>query len=228
MYADDTALITRSRWPEAVHRRLQQACYDLEQWASDWRIGFNAAKSQGMVITRKRLPNIPNVTLFGQPIQWTTKVKYLGVIIDQRLTWKEQVTQVHKKTSQRAGALYPLLNQHSSLSIESGLHLYRTSIRPNMDYACEVWGNAAPTHIKRLQSLQNKILRRVFHVPPDFPHLYLQEAAQEKDVLERFQQTARNFYARTRSSMNPLIRQLGQPNEPDDRYKRPVALLARI
>lgn len=227
IYADDTAIYTRSRWPQIMHRRLQDACVDIEEWSRKWRLRFNAQKSQAIVFTRRRLPQVPRLQLFGEDIEWKNSVTYLGVILDRQLTWREQITAVHRKVDQRLGALYPLLNQRSALSEENGLLIYRMYVRPVMDYGGAAWGNAATTHMKRLQSIQNKALRRVFHVHPQFPSRYLHEAAQEPRVIERLQAAAQKMYNKARVSENPLIRNLGVPNEETAKYKRPVALLQR-
>lgn len=94
-----------------------------------------------------------------------------------------------------------------------------------MDYACPVWGNAAGSYILRLQQVQNKALRRIFHVPQEFPAHYLHEAANEPYVIDRLRDIASHFYESTWASANPLVSQLGRPNDERDRYKRPVALV---
>lgn len=225
IYADDVALLNRHRNPIIIRRRLQAACHAVESWAAKWRIKFNAGKSQALLLTRRRRVNVGDVTLFGTPIPWTSHARYLGVTLDRQLTWKKHVDATWKRASAALGALYPLLNQQSTLSVECGLRIYRASIRSIIDYAAPVWGLAARSYLERLQRLQNKALRRVFHVPWNFPARYLHEAAGEPLVLERFKTYARKLYSKARSSDNVLIRRLGQPNDDRDRYKRPVALL---
>ena len=99
------------------------------------------------------------VTLFGEPIQWVETTRYLGVTLDERLTWSPHIDQVRKKTAQRMGMLGPLLNRKSDIYIRNGVLLYNQLIRPMMDYACLAWRSAARTHIRRLQMLQSKCLR---------------------------------------------------------------------
>jgi hypothetical protein len=65
------------------------------------------------------------------------------------------------------GALGPLLNRRSYLSIRNCvlLYVYKQVIRPMMDYACPVWRSAARPHIKKPQVLQSKCFRIATSAP---------------------------------------------------------------
>ncbi|PSN37478.1 hypothetical protein C0J52_27632, partial [Blattella germanica] len=67
------------------------------------------------------------------------------------------------QANRRFYKLYPLLN--SSLRSEYYLLIYRLCIRPILTYASPVWNNASNTSIKKLQTFQNKILRRAVNAP---------------------------------------------------------------
>jgi hypothetical protein len=112
------------------------------------------------VKTERRATQHRSLRLFGEPIQWVDTARYLGMTLYKRLTWSAHIIdQIRKKAAQRLGALGPLLNRRSSLSIRNGVLLYKQLIRPIMDYACPVWTSATRSHIKKLQLLQSKCLR---------------------------------------------------------------------
>jgi hypothetical protein len=114
---------------------------------------------------RRRIAQPRAVKLFGEPIQWVDDARYLGVILDKRLTWSKHIDQVRKKAVQRLGILGPLLNRRSGLSIRNGVLLYKQLIRPMMDYACPVWRFAPRSYIKKLQVVQSKCLRIATSAP---------------------------------------------------------------
>jgi hypothetical protein len=87
------------------------------------------------------------------------------VTLDKRFTWSTHIDQVRKKEAQRLGAPGSLLNRRNGLSIGNGVLLYKQLIRPMMDYACPVWGSAAPSHIKKLKALQYKYLQTATNAP---------------------------------------------------------------
>jgi hypothetical protein len=78
-----------------------------------------------MLFTRGRIQPPRPVALFGEPIVWVDRARYLEVTLDKRLTWATHIDQVRKKASQRLGVLGPLLNRRSGLSIRNADLLYR-------------------------------------------------------------------------------------------------------
>ena len=80
-------------------------------------------------------------------------------------TWSPHIDQVRKKTAQRMGMHFPLLNRKSDLSVRNGVLLYKQLIRPMLDYACPAWRSAARSPVRRLQVLQSKCLRLAAGAP---------------------------------------------------------------
>jgi hypothetical protein len=54
------------------------------------------------------------------------------VTLDTRLTWSTHIDQVRKKAAQWLGALGPLFNRRSGLSIRNGVLLHKQLVRPMM------------------------------------------------------------------------------------------------
>jgi hypothetical protein len=105
------------------------------------------------------------VQFLGQPIQWVQNARYLGVVLDTRLTWSAHVNQVRKRAAQILCVLGPLLKRRSGVTVRNGGLLYKQLIRPMMDYACPIWRSTASSHVKKLQVLQSKCLRIATNAP---------------------------------------------------------------
>jgi len=167
LYADDTAIIATSCKPTLLVSYLESYLNDLQRWLSEWRIAINVSKSTAIILARagRRFVQPRPVTIFGEPIEWVDRTRYLGVTLDTQLTWSPYIDQVRKRTSQRMGMLGPLLNRKSDLSVRKGVLLYKQLIRPMMDYACPAWRTAARSHVRRLQVLQSKCLRLATGAP---------------------------------------------------------------
>ena len=97
---------------------LESYLNDLQLWLSEGRIAINVSKSSAMIFAPAGPPYIhPRpVTLFGKPIQWVDTTRYLGVALDERLTWSPHIDQVRKKTAQWMGMLGLLLTKKGDLS----------------------------------------------------------------------------------------------------------------
>jgi len=89
LYADDTAIIATPRKPTLFVSYLESYLNDLQRWLSEWRIAINVSKSTAIIFARagRRFIQPRLVTLFGEPIEWVDRTRYLGVTLDTRLTW---------------------------------------------------------------------------------------------------------------------------------------------
>ena len=119
-------------------------------------------KTQAIFNTRRRKNEIPTqqLSVFNSNIKWETNVKYLGMHLDKRLTYQSHIEYIIEKVHKVTRILYPMINRKSSLKINNKLLLYKVVIRPIATYAVPVLRNIALiSHIKKLQIMQNKILK---------------------------------------------------------------------
>ena len=93
------------------------------------------------------------------------KVKYLGLVIDRHLTWKEHITSKRRTLNQRLRELYRLVCPRSPLSLHLKLLLYKTFLRPIWSYGIQLFGSAKSTNIKNIQVFQSKFLRLITGAP---------------------------------------------------------------
>ncbi|GFV37965.1 integrase catalytic domain-containing protein [Trichonephila clavipes] len=145
---------------------MQNYLDTLENWLTDWRIAINVEKSQAIVFRKWGVIDPQTeFTLFENNIQWTPVVRYLGLHIDSRLTFKKHTDYLSDKFWGRIALAISLIGRSSSLSLENKVILYKQTLRPILTYKSSVWAAAAPTHRKRIQVIQNKILRIITNAP---------------------------------------------------------------
>lgn len=168
MYADDTVLITQNWNLAQAITQLQSATNTINKWFKRWNISINQSKCTTKVFTLKRIHQLPEIIINDNNIQWNLNdqaVKYLGVHLDARLTWKYHILKKLNESHTRMVQLYPIINRKSSMKPECTMLIYKSLIRPLMTYACVIWGNTSISHINRIQVLQNKILRMAVDAP---------------------------------------------------------------
>lgn len=230
LYADDTALITQSRRGFLASNRLQAALDNLEEWYEKWRVKINVSKSNAVLFTKKiKKEHIrtTEVTLFEEVIPWQSEAKYLGVIMDRKLTWGSHVKAVQLKTKKRMGLLKPLIKRKSSLSIRNGLLLYKTLLLPIMSYACCAWGTTCNTNIQKLQTVQNVALRQITKSPWYVRNADIRRQTNIDLIKDRLRELATKFYQSLTKTKNPIILNLGNYDESErTKYVRPKAILA--
>jgi len=97
-YADDIYLLAVGKFPNTVSGLIQWALHTVELWCAGFGLSVNPDKTGLVAFTRKRkLTGFFEPHLFGKTLQCSMSVKYLGVILDSRLTWKEHVDAKVKK-----------------------------------------------------------------------------------------------------------------------------------
>lgn len=167
-FADDTALYTSSICPKEITHRLAHSFNTVNNYFKTWKIKINEQKSQAIFITRRRaaryLPQNDIQTSNGS-IAWTQEIKYLGLIIDKKLTFDKHCQHTNQKAQILIKIMYPLINRKSKLNTKNKLIIYTTIVRPLILYACEVWGTCADRNKQPLQITQNKILKMLLKLP---------------------------------------------------------------
>ena len=73
----------------------------------------------------------------------TNEIKYLGVIIDNKITWIPHITYVKNKVSYGIGIMY---NARKYLKRNTLINLYHSYIYPYLIYCIEAWGNTTHCH----------------------------------------------------------------------------------
>jgi hypothetical protein len=92
-------------------------------------------------------------------------VKYLGLHLDQRLTWRKQIKTKRHNLNPKLAGMYWLLGRRSKLSLENKLPLHKFVLKPVWAYGIQLWGCAKPSHTQIIQRLQSKILRSITNGP---------------------------------------------------------------
>lgn len=165
VYADDTAIATQSKSIQYTKNILQRHYQDIANWFLLWKIKVNIDKTQLICITRKRTKPRAPMTLNNTRIRWQRNIKYLGLHLDSGFTWQYHINTQRNKAIGAMVKLYPMLCRNSPLSIDNKLLIYKSYIRPILTYGASVWGNTSNTHLKKLQTVQNKILRLCINAP---------------------------------------------------------------
>ena len=168
----------------------------LAEWSGKWLMQFNVKKCDALNITRKRNPTLCQYHLFGENLNIVQQHDYLGVTISHNLNWNDHCTKVINKASRTLGLLRRTLSPCSSDVKDKS---YQTLMRPQIEYASEVWNPCTTTEINRLEQVQRNAARFVFsdyrreiHVSPlvnklNWDSLHVRRLIQQSCVFYRIQ-----------------------------------------
>ncbi len=166
-FADDTAIFTSSKYAKVIEVRLEIYLQQLFHYFKVWKIVVNAEKTEAIFFTLRKKLEIPKTPLRikNHKIIWKDSVKYLGLLLDKRLTFNKHVEYIINKVNIVVKCMYSLLHRKSALNIKNKLLLYKVGIRPILTYGAPVFSKAAKTHLQKIQITQNKILKMILNAP---------------------------------------------------------------
>ncbi|GBN31588.1 putative RNA-directed DNA polymerase from transposon X-element [Araneus ventricosus] len=209
LFADDTAILSTARNSTTILNDIQRHLNQLEEWLIKWKIKVNVEKSQAVFFSRKRnKPSAP--TLNNQIIQWQNQSKYLGIILDQRLTFRPHIEYIKNNYRAAKARLYPILNKDSKMSTKNKILVYKSIFRPLISYAVPIWGIAANTHISKLESLQNVTLRQISKMPWFVRNKNIRQDLKILTLLDFFKKLATSFFNRIDNMDNVVIRSISR------------------
>ena len=108
-FSDDTAIVDTSD-SETVYEREVSA---FAKWCENHFLDLNVGKTKEMVVDMKRnKSDVSACMIKGQEVERVTVYKYLGTLIDDKLTFDENSNVIYKKCRQRMHVLYTLRSLH--------------------------------------------------------------------------------------------------------------------
>ena len=129
----------------------------ITNWVKSNKLSLNIKKSNYMLFKprqRREILDSP-IIINNSPTKKVAETLFLGVVIDEHVTWKPHIAHVASKA---IGVLY----KSSFFLIKSSLHfLYHSLVYPYFYYCILVWGSTYPSNLNRLITLQKRIVRIV-------------------------------------------------------------------
>lgn len=161
LYADDSALFYTDS-----HIRNDEII--LSKYFRLNRLCLNASKSRlvNFHSMRRSLPEIESVIISGHTVELVKSIKYLGLLLDENLTWRNHVVHLCKRLSSKVGILGRL---RFFLPVCIMRRLYFALIHSSISYLVGIWGAACTTILRPLQILQNRAIRFACKLPRDYP-----------------------------------------------------------
>ncbi|GFX19840.1 RNA-directed DNA polymerase from mobile element jockey [Trichonephila clavipes] len=149
-----------------------------------------------LLFSGKKDPKIAlPLQIFNQTIGWTFETKYLGLILNDKLTYRCHFKDITKKFWKKLYTLNDIVGRKWKLSLENRLFVYKQYIRPLLLYSCTIWGSAGNIHIDNLQRLQNRALRTIGRAPRFLPRYILHEKLRVELIHTIIAELASNFHS---------------------------------
>ena len=156
IFADDTKIYREIEDPITDTAALQSDIHSLSGWAASWQMTFNADKCESIRITHSRDNTSPNYTLGENSLKSVQSVKDLGVTISSDLSWNKHIGITINKANKVLGIIKRTVGTANQdiFSI-----LYKSLVRPILEYAAPVWSPHLVKNIHALEKVQRRASR---------------------------------------------------------------------
>jgi hypothetical protein len=148
-FADDIKLVSTDI------KDLQQALNIVSNWTATWKLHLNTDKSEHLTVRQK---TSKDVCIGGQTIPKVKTARDLGVTISDNMKWNEYIERIRSKATTLS---YILLRTFSSADSKLLVDLFKTYVRPTMEYNTSTWSPYIKEDIKEAESVQRKFTKRV-------------------------------------------------------------------
>lgn len=161
-YADDLAALIIARNAELCQMRLNQVMRRVSSWMEDNGLQLAKAKTELVFLTKKRINTLLPMLVGDTTVQTKHSVKYLGVVLDNKLTFGEHV----RRAADKAAAVTTALSRVMANTIgpwQSKRRLLMRTAESIMLYGAEVWADALRCELyrKRMAAVQRRGALRV-------------------------------------------------------------------
>lgn len=180
-YADDTVLILKEKTWENINLTANADLRTLKNWFDENYLTMNSEKTFFMkyALNNKFTPSNLDIKIHNKNCSNNTTcneecrslksketVKYLGIIIDENIKWKEQIQQTITRIRK---LFYVFINIRNLLSKNIIRNIYCALAQSLLQYAIVGWGGAFKVHISPLEVAQRKLIKIITKKPQDYP-----------------------------------------------------------
>ena len=160
IFADDCSIWKAG--PNIQHNTMiVQKYFDrFQAWCDKWGVRISKTKTTAMIFSNKQNEeNSVHLKIKGDEIKFEKQVKFLGMILDQRLTWTKHINYIIDRCNRRLNILRALSGTDWGTDKKTMTTLYRTLIRSIMEYGSIAYDSASKSTKEMLNAIQSKALR---------------------------------------------------------------------
>ena len=156
-YADDTTAFISGSDPYILVNSLNVDLQSIHKWLQCNRLTLNVKKSAYMIFGNNNF--VPNLKIGNETVSKVDEAKFLGIIIDSKLTFKHHFENVLKKLSSVSGIIF---RNRDYIPRKVLRMLYLSLGWSYLTYGIVVWGKSSITFGNKIQAMQNRIMRSIF------------------------------------------------------------------
>ena len=199
LFADDTNIFVAGQNEEEVYLNAQNILNNLNGYMYSNQLHINLTKSvfihfrphlnstERQTCARARVEK--SLKLANHRLKRVTEVKFLGVIIDENISWEPQINHLKKKLM---SSIIVIKRIKQFIPKNEYLKIYNSLFKSHISYCISCWGGISQNRLKSLFSIQKRCVRLLFGKELSFDHAeYYQTCARTRTYTQH--KTEKNF-----------------------------------
>ena len=163
LFADDTTILYSHKDINSQVNVVNKELKEVSNWYKANKLSVNASKTNYMILgtlhtTSVKVRKDLNVSLNNTTRERVRFTKFLGVLIDECLTWKQHIDCVSKTISRNIDVMNKLKYSIPGRILHT---LYCTLITPYLNYGILIWGSTCRSYLDKLIKLQKWAIRTI-------------------------------------------------------------------
>ena len=145
-FADDTTVFASDSDIDDVHASVNRELVGVDNWLKTNKLSLNVSKTSYMIISNQK--NALDIQIRETIRTKVSTVKFLGVTLDENLTFKDHVNKV---TSNISKSVRVMRRVHCQLPANVMVKLYYSLVYSHLTYALLAWGRLERTNAAKVE-----------------------------------------------------------------------------
>ncbi len=200
LYADDTSLYVSDKDPNTANEKLSADLERLSAWSKKWKVIMNPEKTERMIISRKRNVREYELKMDGREISIVKHHKHLGIVLQSNGKWDKHIEGIIAKAKKKVDMMNALMYKLDRLTLDT---LYKTFIRPKLEYGCILWDNCTLNLKIKLENVQLSAARIVTGAVKGTSHRTIYQESKWETLQERRNQQQKTMMYKIMNNLTP-------------------------
>ena len=160
-YADDLLLLQTGRDMKVTIEQAEHHIKQITNWCNENGLTISEVKTQVICWTDRAKDRPEHIKINDKKIQLVTHTKYLGLVIDEKLSWDQHIENLTTTCKNMIFSCRAAIGKKWGLNPKKVSWIYQKIIEPKLTYGAVVWAYGInKSNLKKLQTIQNIALRQ--------------------------------------------------------------------
>ena len=147
LYADDIVMVSETE------QNLQSMLNIVSKWCQKWRLSVNDTKSEIVHFRNKNKKQTTSKFYMGnKTLNLASKYKYLGVILDENLTFVECAKTLCESAGRALAKIISKFKTFKNITFQTFTKLYDSCVWPILDYCSSIWAHGKSSFAEKVQN----------------------------------------------------------------------------